>query len=157
MTFAERMKDIAAKAGEAAQDLGAKGVSASKEFIEKAGNTAQDLGAKGVSASKEFIEKAGNTAQDLGAKGVSASKEFIEKAGNAAQDLGTKGKLLIEIKQLEAKAEKLMEQLGAEVYKALSEQKLPSVSPITPGIKEIFDELDVIQKEIDKKEKESIG
>ncbi|MDR1466084.1 MAG: hypothetical protein LBI40_00465 [Treponema sp.] len=112
-----------------------------KDLAVKAGEAAQDLGAK-----------AGSAAQDITAKGIAASKDFIDKAGNTAQDLGTKGKLLIEIKQLESKAEKLMEQLGAEVYKAFAEQKLANINPLTPNIKEIFAELDAIQKEINEKE-----
>jgi hypothetical protein len=92
---------------------------------------------------KEAAAKAGNIAQD-----------FVVKAGDAAQDLGTKGKLLFEVKQLEGKVERLMEQLGAEVYKALAEEKLAGISLTTPGIKEIFAEIDKIQKEIDKKEGE---
>ncbi|MDR1126914.1 MAG: hypothetical protein LBL06_02175 [Treponema sp.] len=121
MTFAERMKELAVKAGEVAQD---------------------------------FAEKAGDTAQDLGAKGAAAGKEFIGKAGDAAQNFGSKSKLFLEIKQLETKAEKLLEQLGAEVYKALAEQKIASVNPLTPGVKEIFAKLDAVQKEINVKEEE---
>ncbi|MDR0785941.1 MAG: hypothetical protein LBE74_08720 [Treponema sp.] len=123
MTFAERMKELAAKAGGVAQD---------------------------------FAVKAEDAAQDLGAKSIAASKEFIDKAGDKVQDLGAKGKLLFEVKQLENKAEKLMEKLGAEVYKALAEQKLANVSQTTPGVKEVFTELDEVRKEIDKKE-EKLG
>ncbi|MDR0410681.1 MAG: hypothetical protein LBH75_01740 [Treponema sp.] len=119
MTFAKRMKELAMKASEAAQD---------------------------------FAAKAEDAAQDLGTKSIVASKEFIDRAGDKVQDLGTKGKLLFEVKQLESKAEKLMEQLGAEVYNALAEQKIANISQATPGIKEIFVELDAVKKEIDKKE-----
>jgi hypothetical protein len=122
MTFAERMKDIASKAGDAAQDIAA---------------------------------KAGGTVQELGSKGLASSKGFIDNVGDKFQDLGEKGKSLVEIKQLENKGQKLMTQLGSEVYKALAEQKLASVSPTTPGIKEIFMELDQIKKEIDQKEADS--
>ena len=74
------------------------------------------------------------------------------KGITGAKDLGAQGKAFVEIKQLENKAQKLTAQLGAEVYKALAEQKLATVSPTTPGIKEIFAQLDQLEKEIDKKE-----
>jgi hypothetical protein len=143
MTFAERMKKLSEKVEDAAQD-----------FASKAGDTAQDLSIKGVQASKDFLGKLGDKAHDLGSSALQASKELINKAGDKAQDLGEKGKLLLEVKQLESKAQKLIAQLGAEVYETLAEQKLASVNQETPVIKEIFEQLDVIQKEIDKKEAE---
>jgi hypothetical protein len=122
MTFSERMKGLASKAGDAAQDL---------------------------------ASKAGDTAQDLGNKGIAASKDFIDKAGDKFQEISEKSKLLVEIKQLESKAQKLLTQLGSEVYKAFAEQKLTSVGPTTSGIKEIFEELDALEKEIEQKEAEA--
>jgi hypothetical protein len=41
-------KDLAAKAGEKAQDWGARGLEASKDFASKAGAKLQELGEKGV-------------------------------------------------------------------------------------------------------------
>ncbi|MDR2792259.1 MAG: hypothetical protein LBB61_01150 [Treponema sp.] len=143
MTFAERMKEFASRAGDAVQD-----------FASKAGDTAQDIGAKGLQASKELISKAGDTAQDIGAKGLQASKELISKVGDTAQDIGEKGKLTLEIKRLEFKAQKLTTQLGAEVYTALVEQKLSAVSSSTPAIQDIIQEITTLQHEIDKKEAE---
>ncbi len=119
MTFAERMKDLAGKVGDAAQD---------------------------------FASKAGDRAQDLSGKGLHAGKEFLSNFGEKAQELGEKGKLTLEVKKLEFQAEKFMEQLGAVVYDALMEQKLSSVNATTPGIKEILDQLDPIQHQIDQKE-----
>ncbi|MDR0558161.1 MAG: hypothetical protein LBG43_09930 [Treponema sp.] len=139
MTFSERMKRFASKIGDATQD-----------FASKAGDTVQSVGEKGVSVSKELL----NTAQYLGTKGLQASKELVSKAGDKAQDIGEKGKLTLEIKKLEFKAQKLTAQLGAEVYTALVEQKLASVSLSTPVVKDILYELDAIQKEIDGKEGE---
>jgi hypothetical protein len=137
------MKELASKVGDAAQD-----------FASKAGDTAQNIGEKGVSVSKDFLSKFGGTAQDIGAEGLQASKKIIGKAGDTVQDIGEKGKLNIEIMQLESKARKLMERLGAEAYGALVEQKLSSVSLSTPAIKNVIQELDTLQKEIDKKKRD---
>lgn len=139
MTFTEKMKRLASKIGDVTQD-----------FASIAGDTVQNISEKGVPASKELF----STAQELGAKGLEASKEFINKAGGKVQDIGEKGKLTIAIKKLEFKTQKLTARLGSEVYAALVEQKLSSVSLSTPAIKDIFYELDMIQKEIEKNEAE---
>jgi general stress protein YciG len=143
MTFGERMKNLASKAGDAAQN-----------FASKAEDAVHDIGGKGVQASKGLLARAEDKAQGLGTKGLHASKELIGKAGEKVQELGEKGKTAIEIKLLESKAQKLMAQLGAEVYEALAEQKLPSVSTGTPVIKDIFQQLESIQAEIGRKEEE---
>jgi hypothetical protein len=44
----EKVKRLASKAGEKAQDLGEKGFQVSKEWVNKAGAKAQDLGEQGV-------------------------------------------------------------------------------------------------------------
>jgi hypothetical protein len=46
------------------------GLVASKDFAVKAGEKAQDWGAKGVEASIDFVSKAGAKIQELGEKGV---------------------------------------------------------------------------------------
>jgi hypothetical protein len=140
------MKDLAAKAKDAAQDLAA-----------KAGDAAEDVGGKSLQAGKEFLSGFGDKAQDMGAKGLQAGKEFLSNVGDKAQDLSEKGKLTLEIKKLEFQAEKLLEQLGAAVYDALVEQKIANITMTTPGIQEIFNELSPLQKEIDKKEAQIKG
>jgi hypothetical protein len=137
------MKKLASKVGDAAQD-----------FVSIAGDTAQDFGEKGISASKEFLNKVSDKAQDIGAKGLQASKELISKVGDRAQDISEKGNLIIEIRRLESRVQKLTAELGAEVYTVLVEQKISSVSFSTPVIKDIIQELDTLQKDITKKEAE---
>lgn len=46
------------------------GVTASKEFAAKAGEKAQDWGARSIEVSKDFASKAGAKIQELGEKGV---------------------------------------------------------------------------------------
>jgi len=55
-------------------------------------------------------------------KGMAASMELAMKAGAKAQSLGEKGVLLLEIKQCETKAQKLLTRLGNETYRILEEQ-----------------------------------
>jgi hypothetical protein len=89
MEFSERMKklmdqglavsrDLAAKAGEKAQDLGEKGYAASKKLAAKAGAKAQEFGERGVLALE--IKQLENQAQKLiGRLGTEAYKAFVER------------------------------------------------------------------------------
>ncbi|MDR2133875.1 MAG: hypothetical protein LBP27_02115 [Treponema sp.] len=85
-------------------------------------------------------------------QGVAASKEFAVKAGAKAQDLGERGVLMLEMKQLEGQAKKLMGRLGAEVYKAF--EKGSSVSFGDPEISAILGEIGPVKEAIEKKEQE---
>jgi hypothetical protein len=100
--------------------------------------------------SKELAVKAGVKAQDLGEKSV----ELMNKAADKAQDLGERGVLMLEIKQLEGQAQKLIARLGSEVYKALVEQGEQSLSPDTPAVKAILNEIASIRESIEKREAE---
>lgn len=85
-------------------------------------------------------------------QGMTASKEFAVKAGAKAQDLGERGILMIEIKQLEAKAQKLLGRLGNEVYQAFTERNQNSVERNAPGIEPIMAELSSLRELLDLKE-----
>ena len=87
-------------------------------------------------------------------QGMAASKEFAVKAGAKAQDLGERGVLMLEIKQLENRAQKLFIRLGNEVYKLIAEQNLNSIDRDTPEIKTILEELANIREAIELKEAE---
>jgi hypothetical protein len=103
---------------------------------------------------KELASKAGEKAQDWGGKGFQASKTLVTKAGAKAQDLGERGVLALEIKQLEGQVQKLIDRLGSEVYQAFVEREVKTLSPDSPGIKEILDELASVRETIEKKEAE---
>ncbi|GHV57523.1 hypothetical protein AGMMS49579_23510 [Spirochaetia bacterium] len=89
MAFSDRMKELleqgvsvsrelAAKAGEKAQDWGEKGYRVSKEFAAKAGAKAQDLGERGVLTLE--IKQLENQARKLtGRLGAEAYHAFVEK------------------------------------------------------------------------------
>jgi hypothetical protein len=71
-------KDIAAKAGEKAQDWGEKGYKASKEFVKKAGAKAQDLGERGV-LTVEIKQLEGQAKRLIGRLGNETYRAFAEK------------------------------------------------------------------------------
>ncbi|MCL2609279.1 MAG: hypothetical protein FWD94_05180 [Treponema sp.] len=92
--------------------------------------------------------------KELLEQGVEASKEFAVKAGAKAQDLGERGVLMLEIKQLEARAKRLLGRLGTETYRVLGELGRESLDREEAGIKLLLDELAGIQAAVDGKEAE---
>ncbi|MDR2480158.1 MAG: hypothetical protein LBD48_12715 [Treponema sp.] len=87
-------------------------------------------------------------------QGVTASKEFAVKAGAKAQELGERGVLMLEIKQLEGHAQKLLSSLGNEAYRTFAERNEASIERDSPAIRRILTELGVIRETIEKKEAE---
>jgi capsule polysaccharide export protein KpsE/RkpR len=110
--------------------------------------------AQGTYVSKEFAARAGEKAQDWSEKSYQASKDFLSKAGAKAQDLGERGVLMLEIKQLEGQAQKLLGRLGNTVYNAFEEKGAQSVTPDTPEVGEILAELASVRESIEKREAE---
>jgi hypothetical protein len=115
-------------------------------------DTLKEMLDQGLAASKEFAAKAGEKAQDWSAKGIEASKDFASRAGAKIQELGEKGVLLLEIKQLEGRARKLISFLGAEIYRRYMEDA--AFGPEEPEIKDIFNNITAIKETIDQKEEE---
>ena len=87
-------------------------------------------------------------------QGIAATKDFALKAGAKAQDLGERGVLMVDIKQLEMKAQKLLTRLGNETYVAFAERNQESIDREAPEIAVIMGELARLRDEIDKKEAE---
>jgi len=85
---------------------------------------------------------------------IAATKDFALKAGAKAQDLGERGVLMIDLKQLEMKAEKLLVRLGNEAYVAFAERNQESISREAPEIAVIMGELTRLRDAIDQKEAE---
>jgi hypothetical protein len=92
--------------------------------------------------------------KDMVEQGLAASKDFAAKAGAKAQDLGERGVIVLEIKQLEGQAQKLVKRLGAEVYRILAEQEEKTVSAEDPVIKSLLDELVSVKGAVEKRERE---
>ncbi|GHV95391.1 hypothetical protein AGMMS50293_17110 [Spirochaetia bacterium] len=87
-------------------------------------------------------------------QGVAASREFAVKAGAKAQDLGERGILMLEIKQLEGQAQKLLSRIGTEAYSAFVERDQPTIDRDTPEIKALLTEIAAVREVIEKKESE---
>jgi hypothetical protein len=87
-------------------------------------------------------------------QGVAASKEFAARAGAKAQDLGERGVLMLEIKQLEGQAQKLLSRLGNEAYRAFVERDQPGIERAAPEISAILAELAAVRETIEKKDTE---
>jgi hypothetical protein len=85
-------------------------------------------------------------------QGMTVTKEFAVKAGAKAQDLGERGVLMVEIKQLETKAQKLLSRLGNEVYRAFAERNQESVERNVPEIVSLIDDLTKVKDAIELKE-----
>jgi hypothetical protein len=92
------------------------------------------------------------TLKELLEQGLAASKEFAIKAGEKAQDLGERGILMLEIKQLENQAQKLLARMGTEAYLAFTERKQNTIDCEQVEFRTIITELGLIKEEIEKKE-----
>jgi hypothetical protein len=87
-------------------------------------------------------------------QGVAASKEFAVKAGAKAQELGERGVLLLEIKQLESQAQKILSRLGNEAYRAFAERNQAVIERDAPEFKALLAELAAVRETIERKEAE---
>ena len=96
----------------------------------------------------------GERMRELVDQGVAASKDFAVKAGAKAQDLGERGLLMLEIKQLETQAQKLIGRLGAEAYQTFTERGENTLSAESAAVKSILAEIAGARESIEKKESE---
>lgn len=92
--------------------------------------------------------------RDLLDQGMTASKEFAVRAGAKAQDLGERGILMLEVKQLEGQAQKLLNRLGNEAYRAFAERGQAVVERDAPEIKAILAEIASLRETIEQKDAE---
>ncbi|MCL2373952.1 MAG: hypothetical protein FWC65_01755 [Treponema sp.] len=87
-------------------------------------------------------------------QGVTASKEFAVKAGAKAQDIGERGALMLEIKQLESQAQKLIGRLGAQAYQTFMERGEQTLSKDAAPVSALLSDVAVIREIIERKEAE---
>ncbi|MDR0386908.1 MAG: hypothetical protein LBH57_02605 [Treponema sp.] len=118
------------------------------------GERMKELLDQGLAVSMELAGKAGEKAQDWGERGLNASREFVNKAGAKAQDLGERGVLMLEIKQLEGQAQRVISRLGAEVYSAFAERNESSISADDPIVRNLLAEIASLKSAIEKREME---
>ena len=84
--------------------------------------------------------------------GMAASKDFAVKASIKAQDLGERGVLMLEIKHMESQAQKLMNRLGNETYKAFAEKLQDSINRDSTEIMSIIKDISALRDSIEQKE-----
>jgi len=96
----------------------------------------------------------GERMKELMDQGLAASKEFVIKAGAKAQDLGERGILMLEIKQLESQAQKLIARMGNDAYIAFTEKDQSVIEREQAEFKNTLREIALIREAIEKKEKE---
>ena len=87
-------------------------------------------------------------------QGVVASKELAVKAGAKAQDLGERGVLMVEIRQLESQAQKLIGRLGTEAYQCFTERGDEALSADNAAVKSILADIAKARDSIEAKEAE---
>ena len=87
-------------------------------------------------------------------QGVAVSKEFAIKAGAKAQDLGERGVLMLEVRQLESQAQKLIGRLGTEAYQTFTERGEDALSADNSAVKSILSEIATVRESIERKEAE---
>jgi hypothetical protein len=97
-----------------------------------------------------FIERM----KELLDQGVAVSKDIAVKAGAKAQDYGERGVMMLEIKQLESQAQKLIGRLGTEAYQAFTERGEANLSSESDTVKSILSEIAAARQSIEKKEAE---
>ena len=97
-----------------------------------------------------FVERM----KELLDQGVAVSKDFAVKAGAKAQDLGERGVLMLEIRQLEGQAQKLIGRLGTEAYQAFTERGEQSLSVDSASVKAILSDIASARESIEAKEAE---
>jgi hypothetical protein len=87
-------------------------------------------------------------------QGMAASKDFALKAGAKAQDLGERGILMLEVKQLEGQAEKLLSKLGNEAYQAFVERNQDNLNKAAFEIETLLADIARVRESIERKEAE---
>lgn len=87
-------------------------------------------------------------------QGMAASKEFALKAGAKAQDLGERGILMLEIKQLEGQAQKLLSKLGNQAYQAFAERNEQTLDRDIPEIESLLADIAKVRDAIEQKDTE---
>jgi hypothetical protein len=97
-----------------------------------------------------FVERM----KELLDQGVAVSKDFAVKAGAKAQDLGERGVMMLEIRQLEGQAQKLIGRLGTEAYQAFTERSEETLSAEDGVVKSILVEIAAARQAIEKREAE---
>jgi hypothetical protein len=94
-----------------------------------------------------FVDKA-KEYLDAGAR---VSKDVFTKAGSAVQEMSDKGMLKLDITRLTGKRKKVFESLGSKVFELFSEQGAKSITPKTPAVALLLDDIAALNEQISEK------
>ena len=87
-------------------------------------------------------------------QGVTVSKKYLDLAKEKAKDFGDMSVKKLELHQLEEQQKKLKYDLGDTVYSMFADGERQSISQKTPVVKEILENMETVQKEINLKKQE---
>lgn len=97
-----------------------------------------------------FVDKV----KDFMDKGVEVSKTALTKAGEAVQDFSEKSVIRIDIKKLESKLEKLINELGSYVFDKFNSENSESVYASEEKIASIIKNINEVKNQIASKTEE---
>ena len=97
-----------------------------------------------------FVDKV----KDFMDKGVEVSKTALTKAGEAVQDFSEKSVIRIDIKKLESKLEKLINELGSYVFDKISCENAESVYASDEKVASIIKNINEVKSQIASKTEE---
>lgn len=97
-----------------------------------------------------FVDKV----KDFMDKGVEVSKTALTKAGEAVQDFSEKSVIRIDIKKLESKLEKLINELGSYVFDKFNSENAESVYASEEKIASIIKNINEVKSQIASKTEE---
>lgn len=97
-----------------------------------------------------FVDKV----KDFMDKGVEVSKTALTKAGEAVQDFSEKSVIRIDIKKLESKLEKLINELGSYVFDKFNSEYAESVYASDEKVASIIKNINEVKNQIASKTEE---
>ena len=86
-------------------------------------------------------------------EGLDSSRDVLKAAKAKTHELEEAAIIRLDLKRLEARTDRLVQDLGVKAYSVFVEEKRKSLSVKTPGVKEILQQLEGLQ--VLREEKES--
>lgn len=84
--------------------------------------------------------------------GLKESRKAWESARDRVRQLGDESVTSLDIRQLRSEREKIVRDLGQLVLDSFSSGERKTISPKTPGVKELLEELEQLDRTIEEKE-----
>ena len=92
--------------------------------------------------------------KELLEQGFAASKDLATKAGAKTRNLGEQGVLMLETRQLEGQAQRLLGRLGNLAFRSFTEGGRDSIGKDMPEVRVILAELSEVKSAIEHREAE---